>query len=108
LVFALLLIVISVVSKWVAATAGAQGVYWLAAVVGVTDIDPFVLSLAQGGAATIGTLTAAIAIVIASSSNNVLKAIYTMAFARRKEAAVPAAVLAGLALAGLVTTLAIR
>lgn len=103
LAFALLLIVISALSQYVQATLGATGVLALAAVVGVTDIDPFVISLAQGGAAIVGVTTAAAAIMIASSSNNLLKAIYTVAFSRRRESFVPAsalAVLSGLGLAG--------
>jgi uncharacterized membrane protein (DUF4010 family) len=107
-IFAVLLIVTSIVSKWVQVHAGAAGVYALAAVIGVTDIDPFVLSLAQGGAAAIGTITAATAIVIASSSNNVLKAVYTLAFARAKGSLIPAGLLVAIALAGLATTLLIR
>lgn len=101
-VFAALLIAISVVSKWVQAHAGAHGVLVLAGVVGVTDIDPFVLSLAQGGAATIGIATSAVAIVIAASSNNLLKAVYTLAFARRREAVLPAGVLTGFCVFGLI------
>jgi uncharacterized membrane protein (DUF4010 family) len=101
LIFAFLLIAISLISKWVQAHAGAHGVLALAAVVGVSDIDPFVLSLAQGGAQTIGLATSAVAIVIAASSNNLLKAGYTMAFARRPQSAVPAAMLAALCVLGL-------
>ena len=99
--FAVLLIAISVISRFVQAHAGAHGVFALAAVVGVTDIDPFVLSLAQGGAATIGAASAAVAILIASSSNNLLKAVYTLAFSHRRESLVPAGLLAFLAIAGL-------
>jgi uncharacterized membrane protein (DUF4010 family) len=101
LLFSGLLIAISLISKWVQANAGAHGVLALAAVVGVTDIDPFVLSLAQGGAASIGAATSAVAIVIASSSNNLLKAGYTLAFSRQRSALAPAGILGGLALLGL-------
>ena len=100
-IFAVLLIVISVLSKWVQAHAGAHGVLALAAVVGVTDIDPFVLSLAQGGVASIGIATAAVAIVIAASSNNLLKAAYTLAFTRRPQSVVPAGALTALCVLGL-------
>jgi uncharacterized membrane protein (DUF4010 family) len=99
-VFAVLLIVISLLSKWVQAHLGAQGVLALAVVVGVTDIDPFVLSLAQGGAASIGISMSAIAIVIAASSNNVLKAAYTVAFARRPQSVLPAGILVALCMLG--------
>jgi uncharacterized membrane protein (DUF4010 family) len=101
-IFAVLLIAVSLLSKWVQAHAGAHGVLALAAVVGVTDIDPFVLSLAQGGATSIGIATAAVAIVIASSSNNLLKAVYAVAFTRRPQSIVPASALAALCVLGLI------
>ncbi len=103
LIFAFLLVAISLISKWVQSHAGAHGILALAAVVGVTDIDPFVLSLAQGGAQTVGLSIASVAIVIAASSNNLLKAGYTIAFSRRPESRVPAAVLTALCALGLVT-----
>lgn len=51
LVFAGLFVVISLASTWARAEFGTAGIYALAAVVGAADIDPFVLSLAEGGAA---------------------------------------------------------
>jgi uncharacterized membrane protein (DUF4010 family) len=102
LLFAALFVVISSVTALVQTYLGSGGVLALAAVVGVTDIDPFVLGLAQGSAANIGTVIAAAAIVIATSSNNVLKAIYTMAFSRTRQSWLPASLLAGVAGLGLV------
>ncbi|HEX8805593.1 MAG TPA: DUF4010 domain-containing protein, partial [Candidatus Aquilonibacter sp.] len=101
-IFAVLLIAVSLVSKWVQAHLGAQGVLALAAVVGVTDIDPFVLSLAQGGAASIGIAMSAIAIVVAASSNNILKAAYTIAFSRSRASVIPAGILSALCVLGIV------
>lgn len=106
-VFALLFVAVSVVATFAQAHYGRAGVYGLAAIVGVTDIDPFVLSLAQGGAAGIGTATAATAILIATSSNNVLKAVYTMAFSGGR-GAIPAALLASLSIVGLAAALFVR
>ena len=62
-------------------SVGAGGVYILAAIVGVTDIDPFVLSVAQGSATSLSVATATTAILVATSSNNVLKAAYAARFA---------------------------
>ncbi len=95
LTFALLFVVISAITTMVQTYLGGAGVLGLAAVVGVTDIDPFVLGLAQGGAANVGLTLAATAIVVATASNNVLKAIYAVAFSRRRESVVPAAMLVG-------------
>ncbi|HEX3369512.1 MAG TPA: DUF4010 domain-containing protein, partial [Candidatus Cybelea sp.] len=100
LVFAALFVLVSMLATFAQQAFGHAGVYVLAAIVGVTDIDPFVLSLAQGGAAGVGVSTAAAAILIASSSNNALKAGYALAFSRQREAVIPAAILALLAVAG--------
>lgn len=108
LVFAGLLVLISALSQYVQATLGAKGVLALAAVVGVTDIDPFVLSLAQSGAASIGVGTAACAVMIASSSNNLLKAAYTAAFSRKREAVVPMGALVALSALGLIAAWIVR
>ncbi len=81
LIFATLFVVISIGSSWVKGRFGQAGIYGLAAVVGVTDIDPFVLSVAQGGVAGLDRGATVIAILIAASSNNVLKACYAVVFA---------------------------
>ena len=62
----------------------------LAAIVGFTDVDPFVLSLAQGVAAPLSAKGAAAAVLIATASNNFLKAGYAAAFAGAR-ASLPAA-----------------
>jgi uncharacterized membrane protein (DUF4010 family) len=100
-VFAFLMVAMSVVTTLVQTQLGRNGILTLAAVVGITDIDPFVLSLAQGGIASVGLVTAALAVVIATSSNNLLKAVYTLAFSRRRESLVPAGILVGIAAIGI-------
>ena len=80
-VFAVLFVVISIASSWVKSRFGATGIDVLAAIVGITDIDPFVLSLAQGVAAPLSATGAAAAVLIATASNNLLKAGYAAAFA---------------------------
>jgi uncharacterized membrane protein (DUF4010 family) len=101
LLFALIFVAVSMLATLAQTHFGRSGVFVLAGIVGIGDVDPFVLSLAQGGAAGIGIGTAAGAIVIAASSNNLLKAIYTLGFSRGK-GPVPAAMLALLAVAGVV------
>lgn len=97
--FAGLFLVVSVASGWTVSHFGTAGVYTLAAIVGVTDIDPFVLNLAQGGAAGVTMGAAAAAILIAASSDNLLKAAYAIGFAGRA-AIGSAAALVGLAILG--------
>jgi uncharacterized membrane protein (DUF4010 family) len=98
-VFAALFVAISLASTWVKTEFGTQGIYWLAAIVGFSDIDPFVLNLAQGGTAGIGEHAVAIAVLIAASSNNVLKAAYAVAFGGRRTWQ-SAVILVALAIAG--------
>jgi hypothetical protein len=57
--------------------------------VGVTDIDPFVLSLAQGGVQGMLTSAMLVAILIAVASNNLLKAAYTVSFAGLRPSLLP-------------------
>jgi uncharacterized membrane protein (DUF4010 family) len=102
LTFAALFVAISAITTVVQTYLGGAGVLALAAVVGVTDIDPFVLGLAQGGAANVGLTLAATAIIVATASNSVLKAIYAIAFSRRRESIIPAAMLGGAAVLALV------
>jgi uncharacterized membrane protein (DUF4010 family) len=98
--FALFFVVISMATEWARAHFGAAGVDALAAVVGFTDIDPFVLSIAQGGTGAMPVPTAATAVLIAIASNNVLKASYAVAFAGWRASVNAAAVLVALGIAG--------
>jgi len=99
-VFSLLFITTSLVSTWATKQFGVTGIFSLAAIVGVSDIDPFVLNLAQGGLSDLSNATLAAAILIASSSNNILKALYAACFAGGRATAPSAAALAILAVAG--------
>jgi uncharacterized membrane protein (DUF4010 family) len=105
--FAILFIAVSFVSNWAKAQFGTSGIYSLAAIVGVTDIDPFVLNLAQGGTAGMSESALAAAILIAASSNNILKALYAAFFAGGRATAGSAAVLVLLAIAGVVLAMVI-
>jgi uncharacterized membrane protein (DUF4010 family) len=104
--FAILFVAVSLVSNWAKAQFGTSGIYTLAALVGVTDIDPFVLNLAQGGTAGMSNSALAAAILIAASSNNILKALYAAFFAGGRATAASAAVLVLLAIAGVIIAIA--
>jgi uncharacterized membrane protein (DUF4010 family) len=99
-IFALLFVAVSLATVLVKSQLGVSGIYALAAVVGISDIDPFVLNLAQGGVAGVANAALAAAILIAGSSNNILKAAYAAGFAGGKATSASAAVLVALALAG--------
>jgi uncharacterized membrane protein (DUF4010 family) len=89
--FAALFVILAIASARVSREFGERGIYSLAAITGLTDIDPFVLNLAQGGVAGMSLRAVAAAILVAASSNNVLKGCYALAFGGAR-AARPAAV----------------
>lgn len=99
-IFAVLFVAVSLVSALAKSQFGISGIYTLAAIIGVTDIDPFVLNLAQGGLSGVANAQLAAAILIAASSNNVLKAFYAAFFAGGRATAASAAALIVLAVGG--------
>jgi uncharacterized membrane protein (DUF4010 family) len=101
-IFAALLVVISVATAWTSATFGQSGILVLAGIVGVTDIDPFVVNIAQGGVTGSSVATLSAAVLIAASANNVAKAAYALGFGGARSARRPAVLLVILAIAGLV------
>lgn len=100
-IFAGLFIVVSVASAWAVVKFGTAGIYVLAAVIGVSDIDPFVLSLAQNGAGQVSVSVGVVAILLAASSNNLLKAAYAVAWSGGRRLIWPVAALTLLAVAGI-------
>src|SRR6202044_1373359 len=91
IIFAVLFVATSFLSTWATKEFGATGIYSLAAIVGISDIDPFVLNLAQGGLTGVSPDTLVGAILIAASSNNILKAFYAAFFAGGRATAARAA-----------------
>lgn len=81
---------------------GHAGVNILAAIMGVTDVDPFIMGMTQSA----GTLTpikvAAEAVLIAAASNNLVKGIYSFSLADRQTGRQSLPLLVALAVAGLV------
>ena len=102
LTFAALFIILSVGVAWAKVHFGEEGLFILGALAGVTDVDPFVLNLAQGAGA-LDLHTAAAAILVAASSNNILKASYTLALTGPKSGIKPALALFALAMLGLLS-----
>ena len=100
-IFAVLFVGVSIVVSIVTRRFGANGVYFLAGVVGVSDINPFVLSLAQHGVASIPDAVRAAAVVIAAASNNIFQAVYSAAYSSGRSGIPPLAGLVLLGLAGL-------
>jgi uncharacterized membrane protein (DUF4010 family) len=99
--FALIFLVMLVLTTLTREHLGRSGLYSLAAIMGVTDVDPFILGVAQGGADATALRVAAAAIVIAAASNNVVKAVYAYGFGDKATSRKSVGLLAGLALLGL-------
>jgi uncharacterized membrane protein (DUF4010 family) len=99
--FALLFVAILVATKLAVTYLGKAGVFSLAALMGVTDVDPFIMGMTQSAGASEALGVAAAAILIAASSNNVIKGIYAYSLGDRKTGLWSLSFLAALAAAGL-------
>ncbi len=103
--FALLFLVMLVATQLAVTYLGRTGVNTLAAIMGITDVDPFIMGMTQ----TAGSLTplkaAAAAILIAAASNNLVKGIYAYSLADRETGVKSLMLLTILAALGLVPLL---
>lgn len=96
LLFAALFVFFASLTDVVLNSHGAIGLKTLSLVVGFTDIDPFILSL-FGGHFPLAPSVVVAAVIIATGSNNLLKAVYAAGLARRRVVAPACAGLAALA-----------
>ncbi|MGI0493376.1 MgtC/SapB family protein [Alkalinema pantanalense CENA528] len=99
--FALLFVVIAVVTHYTSTYLGDRGLYGLAAILGVTDVDPFILGLTQSAGKMTALPVASAAILIAAASNNMAKSIYAFSFSDRSVRRQSCLLLVGLAIVGL-------
>ena len=83
LLFMLLYVTFTFVTWYVIANYGSHGLNILSLVVGVTDIDPFLINLFQGKY-IVAQNVLALATLQALISNNIVKAIYAVSFAGSK------------------------
>jgi uncharacterized membrane protein (DUF4010 family) len=89
LLFAFMFVLFAFVTHYVLGHYGDSGLQLLAFIVGLTDIDPFILSLLAGKFQAPETAITA-AVLIASGSNNLLKAAYAVVLGRNRSV-IPAA-----------------
>lgn len=103
--FAALFLAMLVATQLAVTYLGKAGVNTLAAIMGITDVDPFIMGMTQAA----GTLTplkaAAAAVLIAAASNNVVKGIYAYCLADKKTGVQSLVLLTALAALGLVPLL---
>ena len=100
--FAGLFLAMLVITQLAVTYLGKGGVDSLAAIMGVSDVDPFIMGLTQAAGKLTPVNEAAGAILIAAASNNVVKGIYAFSMADRKTGLQSLIFLAGLAVAGLI------
>ncbi len=78
--FAGIFLAVLVGTRLVAERFGGTGVLILAAIMGAADVDPFILGLTQQVGTTLPLETAALAVVLAAATNNLMKGIYSIVF----------------------------
>jgi len=105
LLFALLFVGMLVATHLVIEYLGNAGVYTLATIMGVTDVDPFIMGLTQAVPTLTPLQVASSCILIAASSNNVVKGIYAFALSSRQTGIQSLCFLLGLAIFGLMPLL---
>jgi uncharacterized membrane protein (DUF4010 family) len=101
LLFALLFLAMLIATHLAITYLGHGGLYALGALMGVTDVDPFIMGMTQAAGQATPLASAAAAILIAASSNNLVKGIYAYALSDRKTGLMSLSLLISLAVAGL-------
>jgi uncharacterized membrane protein (DUF4010 family) len=99
--FAAVFLAILVATHLAVTYLGRAGVYTLAAVMGVTDVDPFIMGMTQSAGGVTSLKVASAAILIAAASNNLVKGIYAYSLSDRKTGIQSLCLLGGLTVAGL-------
>lgn len=95
--FAGIFTVVLVVTRLVADHFGGTGILVMAAVMGAADVDPFILGITQHVGDSLSLGTAALAVVLAAATNNVMKGVYAFAFGSKTAGRAALATLTGLA-----------
>jgi len=99
--FALLFLLMLVATQLAVTYLGHAGINILAAIMGVTDVDPFIMGMTQSAGSLTPLKVAATAVLIAAASNNVVKGIYSFSLADRQTGRQSLPLLIVLALASL-------
>ena len=99
--FALLFLIMLVATQLAITYFGKTGVNTLAAIMGIADVDPFIMGMTQAAGSLTSLKTATSAVLIAAASNNLIKGIYSYSLADRRTGIESLSLLAGLAALGL-------
>lgn len=99
--FSVLFLAMLIATHLVVTYLGKAGVYFLAGLMGVTDVDPFIMGMTESAGRGASLAVASAAILIAAASNNIVKGIYAFLLCDRKTGKQSIVLLALLAAAGL-------
>jgi uncharacterized membrane protein (DUF4010 family) len=100
--FAALFLGMLIITQLAVTYLGKGGVDTLAAIMGIADVDPFIMGLTQAAGPLTPLKEAAGAILIAAASNNAAKGVYAYSLADKKTGRQGLLLLLGLAVAGLI------
>jgi uncharacterized membrane protein (DUF4010 family) len=102
LLFAILFVLMIVITHYTVLYLGNGGIFTLASIMGITDVDPFILGITQTAGRSTPLSVAAAAVVIAAASNNLVKGIYAFSFAERQTGRQSLLLLVAIAIIGLI------
>ncbi len=102
LVFAMLFVVMLVVTNLAIEYLGNNGVYTLGLIMGVADVDPFIMGLTQSVPSLTPGAVAAVGILIATSANNAAKGFYAYTLASKETAKASLLLMLSLSAGGLI------
>ena len=105
ILFGVLFLTMLIATHVVAQYLGTAGVYSLAAIMGLADVDPFIMGMTQSAGAITSLWVASASILIAVASNNIAKGLYAYTLSDRKTGIQSLCLLASLAALGLVPLL---
>lgn len=101
LMFALIFVAVLIATHLAVQYLGKAGVYSLAALVGVSNIDPFIMGMTQSAGKSTAVNVAAISVLIAAASNSVVKGICAYSMSDRPTGKLSLTLMLALAVAGL-------
>ncbi len=101
LLFGVLFVAILAITHYALIYLGRNGFYALSGIMGVSDVDPFILGLTQSAGTSTPLALASAGIIIAAASNNLVKGIYARAFAGPRTGNLALALLVVFSLLGL-------
>ncbi len=100
--FGVLFLTMLIATRLVATHLGSAGVYSLAAVMGLADVDPFIMGMTQSSGSITSLQVASASILIAAASNNIAKGLYAYTLSDRRTGIQSLCLLVSLAALGLV------